>query len=249
MSRQAAVSRTVSSQPATVSRDSAETVGRQCGDDELSTRDSGDSARRLGHLRAIIGVLVYTVAALAFALSYLHTVAWVRKHSGGGWAPWATAALPEILVIVCLLIVKCMTLTRVGKAQVWGGLIVGYAVVITANAASAKDGVMGMIVALIPPAISFYLVTIKLTLMGDHVITDPLIESEPQAIINQPVITRPEPIPFTPAAMITRSTTKDDVIELIKESPEKYTRQHLQKEFNLSPATAGRYRRAAGVTS
>jgi hypothetical protein len=236
----------------TVDADSRPTVAAGPSDGPLSTAD-GTTARPYSALASkIMGTLAATVGALAFGLSYTHTVSWFGANGQSGAQSYMLAALPELLVIFCLLAVWRGDLRPPVIALVSVTLIASYALVITANIATADPGTAGLIASLVAPISSALTLIIKLAMINDHRITVP-----PEVLITEPVIkTTAAPITITvpPEVLITepvitkKELEKDQVIAAIKDNPDMHTRRYLIDHLGLSSATAGRYRRAAGIT-
>jgi F0F1-type ATP synthase membrane subunit c/vacuolar-type H+-ATPase subunit K len=235
----------------TVDSDGTPTVAAGPSDGPLSTAD-GTTARRYSALASkIMGTLAATVGALAFGLSYSHTVSWFAHNGQSGAQSYMLAALPELLVIFCLLAVWRGDLRAPVIALVSMTLIASYALVITANIATADPGTAGLIASLVAPVSSALTLIIKLTMISDHVITpspDPVITDPVITTMAAPITITPPPKPVITDPVIKKELPKDEVIQAIKDNPQIHTRRYLIDQLGLSSATAGRYRRAAGIT-
>jgi len=93
---------------------------------------------------ALLKVMIFgpvVLAAVAFAGSFTHVEATVAQHGQTGWIAWAIAAMPELMVLLCVASV------RVGRASPWTWVMGASAVAFTlgANLAQAQASPWGLI--------------------------------------------------------------------------------------------------------
>lgn len=235
------------------------TLEKPACDANLSTNDAVTLDPTGGRLAALVGLLAYGLTAAAFVLSYSHTASYMAYLLGPKARPWEiylSAALPEVMVITCLLALKI----GIRGLWVWAPLLSAYAVVILANVTQVSAHRSSLIAALMYPISSLMLLKLKLKLQEAkaHVSLSPEpvsasrepeleLVSEPQMSLEpEPVSLSPEPVRRSPKAQT--QSSPDELIEKIKASPNKYTVAYLMEKHGISRATAGRRRQAAGVT-
>ena len=125
--------------------------------------------------RVMVGASLL-LAVTAFGGSFTHVHETVAEHGQSGWISWAIAAMPELMVLLCVMRV------REGSADIWTWATAVSAVGFTlaANLAQAEPSWWGFIAAGWPAWAA--VASVKLLESGDpaEVAVDPVVDVKPQ---------------------------------------------------------------------
>ena len=167
--------------------------------------------------RVMVGASLL-LAVTAFGGSFTHVHETVAEHGQSGWISWAIAAMPELMVLLCVMRV------REGSADIWTWATAVSAVGFTlaANLAQAEPSWWGFIAAGWPAWAA--VASVKLLESGDpaEVTVDPVVEVKPQVrrrVKPAPAVTPspPGPDPVTPEPIRPHLVQgQDDLAEWVK---------------------------------